>query len=125
MASDWAEVVAERLRRLSVPEHEVVPIGIGGGILWSPEHEEEPEREADCPKCRGGIEPGSNRYCPKCKASGYDAKLIEQWVVNPNLPPDPEEKPAANKPKKRGRPRKNAGEEARDGEEEGGKRQAG
>jgi len=106
MPSDWDLLLKERLRALSVPERDIVPIGIGGAVHWSPAHEQEPRRKADCPKCLGRIKPGSDRYCPKCKASGFDGKLFEQRILIPD--PPPEKRPDPVRPaRKAGRPKRN------------------
>lgn len=111
MPSDWASLMELRLARLSVPEHSIEPTGMETGKPWTPEDEQ--PRPGLCPKCLDAIASGSLAFCPKCQASGFDQKLMEQRILVPSpLPerlarPDRLAKPKQESKKKRaGRPRK-------------------
>lgn len=64
---------------------------------------EEPMRLASCPKCAWAIARGSRLCCPKCQASGHDAKLARQRQIAglpPAEPPKPRRRPKVYRPGK-------------------------
>lgn len=69
---------------LVVPEGAIVPLD--GKVGWTPGDESPHDTAGGCSKCGGRIGDGSRLFCPKCQASGFEAKLAEQRRI---VPPPP------------------------------------
>jgi hypothetical protein len=111
-SDDFGDFLRRDYPHLLVPEGGVVCLD--GGPNWRPAYEDRaaplcphclgdfgeqsarraalklhrvgPAAGPPCPYCRGRVHPGSALYCPKCGASGYEAKLAAQRAIA-GLPP--------------------------------------
>jgi hypothetical protein len=121
-SADFADALRRDFPHLLVPEGGVVCLD--GGPNWRPAcedraaplcphclgdfaerlarhaalklHRPGPAASPPCPYCRGRVGPGSALYCPKCGATGHEAKLAAQRAIA-GLPP-PEPRPRAPQP---------------------------
>jgi hypothetical protein len=71
---EFRQDLRDRRPDLIVPESLIVMIE-GSGSDWN---ETPPGPGETCGLCFGNIRPGSYRYCPRCRKSGFDWRLGEQ-----------------------------------------------